>query len=161
MSEAVPFPVTSRDLEELAGQLVAADIPFAHGGRDPAVGLDCWGLLRLVYAARYGVELPDYAVDSTAPRRVEAASVVAAAVREWRPIAPGRERQGDGVLLLDEHGRPIHVAVVLGARRMLHASEATGIAVQRYDGVAWRHRVFGFFRRPELAGMTPAGAELA
>ena len=37
-------------------------IPWQSGGRKLTTGLDCWGLLRHIYAVEFGIELSEYAV---------------------------------------------------------------------------------------------------
>ena len=36
-------------------------VPFLDGGRDPSVGLDCWGLFLLV-EKEFGISVPDFTI---------------------------------------------------------------------------------------------------
>jgi cell wall-associated NlpC family hydrolase len=36
-------------------------IPYLEKGRDPKIGLDCWGLFRVFYQEFMGIELPSFA----------------------------------------------------------------------------------------------------
>jgi len=121
-------------------------LPFMAGGRTRD-GLDCWGLVALVWAEHFGKPLPDYDGPFWT-KGADYAAVGAAAQRftdRFTPVEPGSERAGDGVLIR-MRGAPIHVAVVVEPGKMLHIEAGTGACVEDYRGLAWRHRVVGFYR---------------
>jgi cell wall-associated NlpC family hydrolase len=39
-------------------------VPYVFNGRD-SEGVDCYGLCKLVYAAQYGIQLPDWALEES------------------------------------------------------------------------------------------------
>ena len=118
-------------------------IPFVSRGRGRA-GADCWGLVRLVYAEQYGIDLPSLAdVYAEAADTAQAAGALAAHREGWRQVDEPRE--GD-VVLLRVDGAESHVGVWLDGSRMLHAREGHAACVERLDAGAWRHRVCGVFR---------------
>lgn len=125
-------------------------IPYVESGRDPAAdgGLDCWGLLVLIWREQYGVDLPIYDGPHWAKGADRAA--IAAAIRaeqeRYLDVAPGTEREGDGILLR-LLGQPLHVGLVVAPGWMIHTHETAAVCVERYDGMAWARRVLGF-RRP-------------
>ena len=53
------------DLDGVAGRLIG--LPFRFGGRAVPDGLDCWGVVLVLYRDAFGIELPSYAGLSTAP----------------------------------------------------------------------------------------------
>lgn len=118
-------------------------IPFKEKGRDRN-GCDCWGLVRLVLAERYGFDLPDLS-DGYATTK-DAAAIVGLYDGEksnWRKVEQGQP--GD-VLVLRIKGRPTHVGLVIGEGRFLHVDRGIDATIERYDSPHWRNRVEAFYR---------------
>lgn len=123
-------------------------IPFVPGGRDES-GVDCWGLVRLVSAREYGVELPKYPGSGVSRGRIDAKALARETPekrdRDFRRVDD--PRPGD-VVLLKPRQRPVHIGILVRKKplKMLHAERAFGVAVEPVYGIAWRHRVEGFYR---------------
>lgn len=124
-------------------------IPYLdHGrGRD---GLDCWGLVRLVYAERFGVALPSFAEDYECSDAVDL-SIVEKRMDGWREVE--RPTEGDVVLIrIVRNRRPrFHIGVVVNPRRgeVLHISKDISVTVEQYRSPRWASRVVGFWRHDE------------
>lgn len=121
-------------------------LPYLDRGRDLA-GVDCYGLLRLVYAEILGIELPSYADDyRTAADDLAIASLIADELDPWDEVAKGGEREGDAVLM--RSGRHLrHVGIVADGRaRLLHIERGDLSRIERYDLGPLAHRVAGFYR---------------
>ncbi|MBL8578890.1 MAG: C40 family peptidase [Mesorhizobium sp.] len=128
-------------------------IPFLDRGRDKA-GCDCWGLVRLVFADR-GVDLPTYGEIGAkevlaVARAMQADSIVEPWLEATKPY-----RKLDVVVMkrLSEIGRaPVHVGVLIDAKRMLHTTKDVGSAhIVPLNSPALPFRVFGVYRHKELA----------
>jgi cell wall-associated NlpC family hydrolase len=121
-------------------------LPYKPGGRDRS-GIDCWGLLQLVWREQFGIALPDY--DGPLwERGASAAAVAEAAIaysRQFVPVAPGAERCGDGVLFR-MLGRPIHVAAVVEPGIMLHVDDSADSCIEEYTSIRWSRRIIGLYR---------------
>lgn len=121
-------------------------LPFKEKGRDRS-GVDCWGLVRLVLAERFGIEVPSYVEEygSTKERETIGAVIAREVQPPWVEVLPGQERPGDVVLM--RRGRhPIHVGLVVAPGRMLHVEEGIEACVEDYRGLAWSRRVVGIWR---------------
>lgn len=123
-------------------------ISYVYGGRLPETGLDCWGLVRQVYADRYNVELPAYPNEWFSLIHDVATCPESAG---WREVTEPQE--GDAVALgkLKLH----HVGVFLRSPlpSVLHTTEKTGVCVQQVS----RLRLLGwanikFYRHASLSG---------
>ena len=120
-------------------------LPWRERGRD-RTGLDCWGLLRLVYAERMGVTLPSFSDAYVTTEDGKALSdLMDGNMTPWREIEPGQERPGDA-LLMSLAGHPQHVGVICGGGMVLHIERGTGSIVESYFGYRLRRRVVGFYR---------------
>ena len=121
-------------------------LPYADRGRDRA-GVDCYGLLRLVYLEALGIELPCHAEDYvTAVDRREIASLIAGELDPWHRVEEVDARPGDALLM--RNGRlASHVGVVAPRRRVLHI-EASGMTsrLEAYDGGTLAARKVAFYR---------------
>jgi hypothetical protein len=151
-------------------------IPFTMNGRERRDGLDCWGLVRLVYAERLGIILPSHTDgyqgvdDSEGLRRVLVHETQIR--RAWSRREVDDIQIGD-VVQLDLSKRP-HVGVMVSRGQMLHAFEGSDSCIERLDAPLWERRVRGFWRydagvqvasRPKIFGEPtrlelPAGASI-
>lgn len=136
-------------------------LPWKVLGRDRD-GLDCYGLVRLVLAEKFGLVLPaldgGWQNDMTPARLWATEQFVADAVRAicahhgWQAVDfTDAERAGD-VAQLIVHGRPIHIGLVVGRNWFLHVREGTNSAVERLDGMAWRDRLVAVYRHASRSG---------
>lgn len=120
-------------------------IPFGDKGRDRK-SCDCWGLVRLIYRDRLGIELPellDYSDTLDGKNisqlcRQEASS-------HWVSIPHGEEKPFD-VIVLKVMGFPMHIGVVCANGFMIHCLKGSNTVVVPYNGVIWKKRIAGFYR---------------
>lgn len=133
-----------------------AGLRFADGGRErPAV--DCWGLVRLVYRERCGIDLPSYADISARDLMSVAIRVTAQSAHE--PWIKAPEPRAFDVVVLAGRARIggrlraalTHVGVMVDDSHVLHVEEAYDAAVMRVDHPLIRGRIGGFFRHQDLA----------
>lgn len=131
-------------------------VPFEWGGRDEKA-LDCWGLVRLMYA-RMGVDVGDY------PSRNNIKYINRTMLTErekWKPIMPedglyevtGHKRacpdiqygvQLSTCLMFRVDGFGAHVGFVVDPYRFIHAFEMTGtVVVSRIS--EWKNKIIGVY----------------
>ena len=124
-------------------------LPFASLGRDRA-GCDCWGLVRLVLAEQFGIDLPSYAEDyEDANSGSKVAPLIAAHKDDWQPVDQADACLGD-VALLRTKGWPMHVGLIVARGRMLHIEAGINAVIERLDSPIWRQRIVGIFRHPQI-----------
>lgn len=131
-------------------------LPWRAYGRDRA-GVDCWGLVVLVYREQFGIALPAFSTlswpcshDSPAAEVQEARQRIAGVMsevanRSWRVVDRTAAQRGD-VLLLRLAGVACHVGLVVGERHMLHAEEGVDVVLDDFTGLKWSRRIEGVFR---------------
>lgn len=123
-------------------------IPYVESGRD-GNGLDCWGLLVLIWREQYGIDLPFYDGPHWArgANRAEIAEAIRAEQSRYVEVPVGAEKEGDGIVLRLA-GHPLHVGLVLAPGWMIHTHESAAVCVESYIGMTWARRVMGFWRHP-------------
>jgi cell wall-associated NlpC family hydrolase len=120
-------------------------IPYLDKGRS-LVGLDCYGLVRLVFRELRGIELPSYVADyATGADRTAIAHLIKGEIDAWDEVRAGDEIAFDGVLIR-EAGFPRHIGLVVTPGLMLHVERGETSRIERYRTGTFSHRIAGFYR---------------
>jgi cell wall-associated NlpC family hydrolase len=115
--------------------------PYVEGGRDPSVGLDCWGLVRIIYARSFAIDLPSYVGEYDVREKKETEKLIFREASHWTHVEyPFR---GD-IVLLRILGHPVHVGVFVDPDYMLHTRRGAGVRLESLR--KWRPRIEGFYR---------------
>jgi probable lipoprotein NlpC len=132
-------------MQELITELIGTE--FKDRGRDLS-GVDCWGLVILVYRKLFGLTIID--PDVSAMDSQEAADHFLEQSLLWKEIPIGLEKMGDVVLFRD--GRFVsHAGIVVKLGLMLHTRIDLPTCIEHYDSGVWKTRLSGIFRHAELA----------
>lgn len=124
--------------------LALVDLPYRYGGSSPS-GFDCSGLVRYVFKAATGLELP---------RRAEDMS------RVGHPIDSSELQPGDLVFFNTFRRAYSHVAIYVGEGRFLHAPARGGrVRLETLDDRYWKSRYDG--ARRLLEGPRGGGTKAA
>ena len=136
-------------------------LPFQPHGRDRQ-GLDCWGLVCLVYAEQYDITLPRYDGsygDVTDPAElgqlIEAQRALYLAGGAWRPVEMGLEYlQAGDLMILRMMGAPMHCGIAVGPHTMLHIEQGIDASLADLRQSKWRPRLapapYGAYRHAAL-----------
>jgi len=120
-------------------------IPFKPHGRDRD-GLDCWGLLRLIYYEELGIDLPSYIANySSTEDQHELSRLIREEMGPWFEIPMTKELPLDAVLLRLK-GEPMHLGIVARGGFMIHVMKGINTCLERYWSPVWAKRIVGFFR---------------
>ncbi len=120
-------------------------LPYKDKGRS-IEGVDCWGLVRLVYQAEFGIELPSYTeCYASATEAAEIDKLITGERGAWTEVLPGQERLGD-IIVLRLLGHPMHVGVIVEPGMMVHILEGVNAVCERYTGILWRRRIVCILR---------------
>ena len=115
--------------DSVAGALSLLDTPYAWGGRGPATGFDCSGLVAHVMREGGGLRVKGSAADLG---------------RLSRPIDRADLQPGDLVFFNTLGARHSHVGVYVGDGRFVHASNPrTGVRIDALSSTYYAQRFEG------------------
>lgn len=127
---------------------------YAARGRSRE-GIDCWGLVCLVYREQLGVELPSYDDEKvSAEEKHEAEALFRGEMGKWSDVPAEEAREFDVLWMRDPHHRlATHVGIVVRPGLMLHASsnqqsgsERGVVSTADYDCGLWHRLLIGVRR---------------
>lgn len=105
------------------------DTRYARGGRGPATGFDCSGLVAHVYREAAGLPVKGTSADLG---------------QKSRPIDPSRIQPGDLVFFNTLGPRHSHVGIYVGGGRFVHASNPkTGVRIDQMSNRYYAQRFEG------------------
>jgi len=123
-------------------------LPYRAGGRDRD-GVDCWGLVRLVYAECLQIDLPLYGEVAATDYRSVARQI--AGDRDTGPWRPVTEPRAFDVAIM-RHGASqliCHVGVMIDARRVLHVERFKNTCTEAANHPLIAPRITGWRRHAE------------
>ena len=137
-------PAAGGAAEMALSSIALLGVPYRFGSDDPAVGLDCSGLVRFVVRGVLGVQLP---------RQAEAISRTGVEV-DRQQLQPG------DLVFFNTLGRPFsHVGVYLGGDQFVHAPARRGqVRIEQISQPYWQRRFNGARR---LEGAVDGAAAVA
>lgn len=120
-------------------------LPYKYQGRS-FDGVDCWGLVYLVYKTEFNIILPTY-VDPSIPDSIETASFLilnALPSSHWHSIPECQASKGD-VVIFTIGKFPAHIALIISPSKMLHTQKGCETVTEYYDSTKWKRRIYGFY----------------
>ncbi len=117
-------------------------IPYKHLGRD-FEGIDCYGLITLIYEEKLGITLPDvclYKSHGDAHNYMTAFytdskyETISGFYELWKPVV---QLERYDVLLFITHGEltaPTHSAIYLGEGKFIHSLRGQAVVISRLEG---------------------------
>ena len=122
-------------------------IPFKDGGRD-FDGLDCWGLVRLVWKEERGIEMPDMGDEySSAFERGDVGPLFEKyTAQDWNRDVTKLKRKPLDVLAFTFGGLELHAGLWIAPGEMLHVMRGMATAIERYDQAKWAKRLHRILR---------------
>lgn len=118
-------------------------LPFIDGGRDPSIGLDCWGLIMEV-TRRMGIELPDYHIQC-----FDAESIISQVKKDrnkWTKVTAPSKGCIVGMARSVEFPDSInHFGVCINSNTFLHSVEKAGVVSTRVNNSLFKKSIKGYY----------------
>ena len=122
-------------------------IPFLEKGRDQS-GVDCWGLVRLIYKQEYDITLPSFVGDYELSDDARIGELFVQYKEGWELL----ETPKTGcVVLFRMFGTESHIGVVVDNSRFIHVREGRDSVIESLENAKWFKRVVGFYNYSEGA----------
>jgi cell wall-associated NlpC family hydrolase len=120
------------------------NIPFVDKGRDPRIGLDCWGLV-IAVCERLGIkDVPNYDVSCYDSARIGA--MFSVEVRKWKKTCT--PSLGDFVVMELDPSMPKmrqHYGIYLWDGMFIHSLEKQGSRTDEVYDKFWKGRIKGYY----------------
>ncbi len=120
-------------------------IPYVEKGRDES-GVDCWGLVRLIYKNELDINLPSFTTEYEISDNERLEELFAQYKEGWE--STDTPEVGD-VVMFRIFGYEAHIGICVGDNKFLHVREGRDSAIESLDNPKWSKRITGFFKYSE------------
>ena len=120
-------------------------IPYTEKGRD-FNGVDCWGLLRLVYKEEFAIDLPSFVSDYEQSDTLRIQDLIAQYKEGWEQLDVP---ESGSAVLFRILGTESHVGVAISETHFVHAREGQSVTVESFSSPGWKNRIIGHFKYQE------------
>ena len=120
-------------------------IPYVEKGRDEN-GVDCWGLVRLVYKNELDIALPSFNTEYETSDNERLEELFAQYKEGWQSV--DSPEVGD-VVIFRIFGYESHIGVCVGDNNFLHVREGRDSVIESLNNAKWNRRITGFFKYSE------------
>lgn len=118
-------------------------IPYVSKGRGTE-GLDCWGLVRLVYSEQYNINLPSFSDEYLDDDRLRQQELISHYQEGW--AKQDEPAEGD-VIVFKILGTESHVGIYIGNGLFIHAREGvSAVVTESITNSTWAKRIVGYFK---------------
>lgn len=124
-------------------------IPFKYKGRDEN-GIDCWGLVRLIYKNEYNISLPSFGEEYAENDISRIQELISQYKEGWESIDTPTE--GTAVLFRIL-GAESHIGVAISNTHFIHARDGYDSAIESFNSPYWKRRIVGHFKYSENKGI--------
>lgn len=118
---------------------------FVDGGRDPKVGLDCYGLFVRSMAV-FGNNLPDKSISAYATE-IASKEIGVEIEEKWEELS--QPEVGCAVVMAIDPEHPDlvqHLGVYIGDGKFIHIVEKTGVVLTSITDRFWRRKIRGYYK---------------
>lgn len=132
-------------MKELAKYI---SIPFEERGRSHN-GVDCWGLIFLVYRDILKIELPTYLEGyENLEDRKEISNIMSNDKHIlWEEVETPKLYD---VCLFNMVRVPMHVGLCLDKISFMHSFKGNEVCIEKFNNIKWNKRIVGFYRHKSL-----------
>ena len=120
-------------------------IPYAEKGREIS-GIDCWGLVRLIYKNEYKIDLPSFNAEYESSDDERIQELFAQYKEGWELVTEPKE--GD-IVLFRLFGVELHVGLLVDSVNFIHVREHADSVIESLESVKWSKRISGYYRYSE------------
>jgi sulfur carrier protein ThiS len=120
-------------------------IPYVEKGRDET-GVDCYGLVRLIYKNELQIDLPSFSAEYTQTDTARIEELIAQYKEGWEQTD---EPVVGSIVLFRVFGNESHVGVVVSPTHFIHVRENQDSVIESLTSTSWARRKVGYFNYSE------------
>jgi cell wall-associated NlpC family hydrolase len=121
-------------------------LPWADVGRDVDTGLDCYGLLRLIWSRELGIDLPSLDGRYEHSRDLDTVGALASDPEAVLPVVEVQRPQRWDMLIYRCPRVSAHIGVYIDRGRFVHQPYGKPSRVERMSSAYWRSKLDGVYR---------------